>query len=167
MEAPLTGLEPELSGIRSLVPRVKRSGSWGLAKGGTTNCALRGWRFRTFASFRSFPSDSACYRHTYGRAASANAMGAKALGVAHRRDRKHPERLPVLMAICFPTTPAPTRAQLGAPLRARSCRCPRSLPDEEGGCVCGFWLESVIDRTWREQALRMAATAAVERLAAV
>lgn len=42
----------------------------------------------------------------------------------------------------------PTHGRPGDPDRARPCRCPRPCPDEEGGCLCGFWLADVIDATW-------------------
>lgn len=42
----------------------------------------------------------------------------------------------------------PSNGRPGAPLRARHCRCLHPCPDIEGGCLCGFWVRSVVDRTW-------------------
>lgn len=57
--------------------------------------------------------------------------------------------------ILFPTSDG-RRTMLGAPLRARACRCRVSVVDGDELCLCGFWPEQVIRATWRAQARRMA-----------
>lgn len=45
---------------------------------------------------------------------------------------------------------------LGLPDRARGCRCPVPIVDGEGGCVCGHWVQQVIDRTFADRARALA-----------
>ena len=53
----------------------------------------------------------------------------------------------------FPCEPGSSR--LGEPKRAKPCRCAVPVVDGEGGCWCGRWLESTVDRTWAEQRKRL------------
>lgn len=61
------------------------------------------------------------------------------------------------MSIVFLTEPGGYR--MGAPVRARACRCPVPFVDHDrDSCVgCGHWLEETIRQTWAEQARRLEA----------